>query len=578
VSFKTIIYDSFENKWLQFEQPQHCFIAHNYSDILPIVDEIERHLDEGGYSAGYLSYDAAPAFDDAFVKKKEIEIPLCFFGIFEKPSIFTIPDEHFKNFAFHSIGNITKKEFDSSFSKIKSYIRQGLTYQVNYTHKEHFRFRGDPFSFFLSLIKEQPTPYAAYLETDEWAICSASPEVFFILNGENIICKPMKGTIARGKDPAADSRQKRHLQHSIKDKAENVMIVDMIRNDLSRIAEPGSVSVKSLYDVEPYSTLWQMTSTVEAKTDKSLSRILKALFPCASITGAPKIKTMQIIDELETEARNIYTGAIGLLKPDRHMQFSVAIRTALIHKNEHHMEYGIGSGIVWDSIADAEFDECQLKFKVISNTSIAFELLETMLLEPDTGYYLLDYHIERIAKSARYFGWPFDERKLREMLSRLLPVEKRFKVRLLLSSSGEIKIQKSVLLAKSTAIPILRIAQNSVHSDNIFLHHKTTHRSIYQAAQKNIKECDDIVLWNEFEQITETTICNIVLEKDNQMLTPQISAGLLPGTMRQHLLDSGIIEEAVLSKDDLFNCDVVYVINSVQGMRRAKFLHDDQGI
>jgi len=571
--FRALFYDSAGSGYLKFEHPQSVVAANDISQVLPVLRHVEGHLQAGGYAVGFLAYEAAPAFDPAFRVKRMNELPLCCFALFDHPECDAPPTKESANWALHLRKDITRKEFDRSFKVIKSNIRNGATYQVNYTHKQHFHFYGDPFSIFSALVGAQPTPFAAFIEYDDWAICSASPELFFSLNGNEISCKPMKGTIARGQDNVSDQAQKSLLQNSEKDRAENVMIVDMIRNDLGRIAETGSVRVPSLYDVQAYPTLWQMTSTVRAKTDAGLVDILSALFPCASITGAPKIRTMEIIDEIESEPRNIYTGAIGLLKPNRKWQFSVAIRTALIKPRERRLEYGIGSGVVWDSRAEAEFAECKLKSKIVADTTVKFDLLETILLKPDEGYFLLEEHIQRMKRAAECFGYPFDSAAIRSALKKHGIVTQPCKVRLLLSAAGETRISTSPIIDGPVVVR-LKLAKMPVCSNSVFLKHKTTNRTVYDKAMGAALDCDDVILFNESGHLTETTIYNMALQIDGRLYTPPVEAGLLPGTMRAYLLQNGVIEERKLSISDLDQCEKIFVFNSVRGMLEAVLLSD----
>jgi para-aminobenzoate synthetase/4-amino-4-deoxychorismate lyase len=382
----------------------------------------------------------------------------------------------------------------------------------------------------------------------------------------------MKGTSARGRTLAEDTAAAQWLQHSEKNRAENVMIVDMIRNDMGRVADVGSVRVTSLFDVERYPTLWQMTSTVTSTTVASLSDIMTALFPCASITGAPKPRTMRIIRLLETTPRRIYTGCIGFVAPDRRAQFSVAIRTVLIDKATDQAEYGVGGGIVWDSVTSDEYVECQVKAKVLTADHADFSLLETMLWTREEGYFLLPYHLKRLRDSAAYFGIPVAmdkvEEELRNVSEHLRGEQQR--VRLLVSEDGLISCQATPLPHSASPHPVrLRLAASPVDPSDPFLYHKTTRRHVYDAARAACPDCDDVLLWNERGEVTETCISNIVVELDGALLTPPAACGLLPGTFRAHLLDQGKVREEIVKVSDLGRCTRIFVVNSVRKWREA---------
>jgi para-aminobenzoate synthetase/4-amino-4-deoxychorismate lyase len=339
------------------------------------------------------------------------------------------------------------------------------------------------------------------------------------------------------------------------------MIVDLIRNDLGRIAEIGSVHVPELFTIEKYPTLFQMTSTVQAKTDASLDEIFSALFPCASITGAPKVSTMKIIAELETTPRKIYTGSIGFISPNRKAQFNVAIRTALIDRENKTAEYGLGGGIVWDSTSADEYSEALLKARVLTENPRPFELLETLLWTPEDGFFLREKHLARMQDSADYFGFPFSGAEFENQIDGLA---KHFtspqRVRVLLDKLGQFKIETRDFQAQGKVFKI-RLAENPVDSKNIFLFHKTTQREMYPPVSAGF---DDLLLWNENGELTEFTIGNLVAEIDGELFTPPISCGLLAGTFRSHLLGTGKISERVIHKDELGKFSKIFLVNSVR--------------
>jgi para-aminobenzoate synthetase/4-amino-4-deoxychorismate lyase len=409
--------------------------------------------------------------------------------------------------------------------------------------------------------------YAAYLDIGSHLICSASPELFFHLNGRTLLSKPMKGTAPRGKTLADDRAQMEWLQHSEKNRAENVMIVDMIRNDLGRIAEIGSVQVPHLFEIERYPTVLQMTSTVTAQTNVSFVQIMSALFPCASITGAPKVSTMRFIAELETTPRGVYTGAIGYLTPERIAQFNVAIRTVTIDREAGQAEYGVGGGIVWDSDAADEYRECEIKTRVLTSAPIEFELLEALLWDPLDGYFLIDRHVARLTDTAAYFGFPFDRAALIDRLEearRSLPAVDH-KVRVTLNRSGNLFVTATALSDISRP-PVQRVvlARNPIDSGDVFLYHKTSRRRVYDQARTEQPGCDDVILWNERGEITESCSANVVIDVKGELITPPIECGLLGGTFRSELLAQGQIVERVITIDRLRTAQRLWLINSVR--------------
>jgi para-aminobenzoate synthetase/4-amino-4-deoxychorismate lyase len=355
--------------WLRFHSPNAVVKVDSPSDVMAALSEIEGAVQRDGlYAAGFLAYEAASAFDPALKTHPPGGIPLLWFGLYEPPEILSGPPPRDSDQGF-TVGpwqpSITESRFQDAFDCIKEHIALGDTYQVNHTFRLRADFDGSPRAFFLDLSRAQGAGYAAYLETGDLAVCSASPELFFHLDGDRLVSKPMKGTLRRSPQEADDSSQEARLRASDKDRAENLMIVDMVRNDLGRIAQVGSVRVPRLFEIERYPTVFQMTSTVECRTQAGFPEIMAALFPCASITGAPKVRTMEIIRSLEPDTRGLYTGCIGTLAPGRQALFNVAIRTAVIDHVRHNVEYGVGGGIVWDSDCSQEYQECLDKAQIL---------------------------------------------------------------------------------------------------------------------------------------------------------------------------------------------------------------------
>jgi para-aminobenzoate synthetase/4-amino-4-deoxychorismate lyase len=572
-----VLHDAATRQWLHFSDPRHIVEAHRPEEVLPALRRIDALVQEQGlHAAGFISYEAAPAFDRALqVRAASDPFPLLWFGLFPEPEIIPPPRAAQPAPALHWTPTIGRAAYDEAIAHIKEHIARGDTYQVNYTFRLRAPFSGDPWPLFQTLAHVQQADYAAFVETERYAICSASPELFFRLDGSLLASRPMKGTAARGRWLAEDEAQAEWLHHSEKNRAENVMIVDMIRNDLGRVARTGTVNVPRLFAVEKYPTVWQMTSTVEAQTDASLPDIMAALFPCASITGAPKARTMQIISDLETTPRRLYTGTIGFIAPDRRAQFNVAIRTVLVDRQRAQAEYGVGGGIVWDSDSAEEYAECETKARVLTAQWPDFSLLETILWEPNDGYFLLPYHLRRLQDSARYFDFPADPAAIHAELTACaatLP-HAPHRVRLLLARDGTPSVHATPLADDAPTRPVrLGLAPTPVNSASPFLYHKTTHRQLYEEALASRPDCDDVLLWNERGEITETAIANIVLRLDNQLVTPPLSSGLLPGTFRASLIDQGEVREQVITREMLHRAQHIYRVNSVRKWQQTTLL------
>ncbi|MBD3375044.1 aminodeoxychorismate synthase component I, partial [candidate division KSB1 bacterium] len=467
--------------------------------------------------------------------------------------------------------SIAPSEYEQALREIKTQIYQGNTYQVNFTYRLLNTDRPDPWQLFLHLNRAQNPDYGAFIDLPDWSICCASPELFFRLEGDRIESHPMKGTAARGLWSTADRRMARKLRTSDKDRAENIMIVDMVRNDLGRIAKTGSVSVPELCRVQRYPTVWQMVSVVRARTGRPVSEIIAALFPAASITGAPKRSTMHIIATLETLPRRIYTGTIGYLAPGRQAQFNVAIRTALVDKRTGNAEYGTGGGIVWDSKIDSEAKESRIKARILSHHRPSFDLLETLLWTPEDGYVLLDRHLQRMSDSADYIDFRMNKSNVRQELSRAAKqFESPYKIRLLMSRSGALRIESTPFVLPPAEQPEIVLAVAAVDSNDVFLYHKTTHRQVYEKALAQRPGYSDVLLYNEKNELTESTLANVVVEQNGQLYTPPRSCGLLAGTFRADMKSRAKVRERIIPIDTLDAYDHIYLINSVRGMWQVK--------
>lgn len=568
--FDALIYDSDEEAWLRFTGASSVHIAKTSDDVALVLDTIETACSKGKYAVGYVSFEAASAFDSALVHHPAGSLPLAAFAIFDQAEEAYPGDMEPRSEPLDLAPVIGESNFGDSIQQIKYYLRSGDSYQVNFTHRLKGKTTASPGSIFSFLCRAQPSPYSAFIETDDYAICSVSPELFFEVNGASIRTEPMKGTRPRGRFPEEDAGFRSDLAGSEKDRAENLMIVDMVRNDLGKIAVAGSVCAGELFSIKRFPTVWQQVSSISAETNASLGELFSALFPCASVTGAPKARTMEIIRELETEARGVYTGAIGLVKPGRRARFSVAIRTLTIDKHDDSANYGVGGGIVWDSDPGEEWQESLTKGQILGFDRQPFRLLETMLYEPASGVFLLNLHLERLEASADYFGFGVDVDSIRARLCSL-QLLKPSRLRLLLDSEGHYEVEEHPLPEVKPMV-MLKLASRPVNSRDIFLFHKTTHRGVYEQARNDVDHCDDVILWNEKNEITETTIANLFLEIDGELVTPPIESGLLAGTYRRHMLENGQAKEAIVKKSDLVKASRIYTGNSVRGLLEARLV------
>lgn len=554
---------------LCFVNPTKIIQTNAIDEVRTALQAVERACNEGYYAAGFIAYEAAPAFDPAYaVVPGDPSLPLLWFGLFDKP-LTEIPPHPHMNYQFTAWTPAVKRgDFDRQIANIKAAIAQGETYQVNYTMRLRAQFHGDDRTFYRTLAAAQQAPYSAYLNIGRQRILSASPELFFRQHGSHIMTRPMKGTAKRGLWMEDDSNQANWLLDSAKNQAENVMIVDLIRNDLGRIAETGSVHVDSLFAVEAYPTVWQMTSTITATTraDTTLDDVFAALFPCGSITGAPKISTMKKIAELEDSPRGVYCGAVGYMTPDHTRVFNVAIRTVVLDASTGVAEYGAGGGITWNSEAQEEYTETLTKAAILTETVPAFELLETMRLEQGQ-YALLDRHLRRLAKSARYFDIPLDLPRVQEQLDEHARAFDSFarRVRLLVSQDGQIRIESTALSPSPLESRPVALANRPVSRYNRFLYHKTTCRDVYEALQSEHPDALDVLLWNEQGEITEFTIGNVVLNIRGELLTPARESGLLDGTLRAELLEQGVVRAATITLSELASARQIWLISSVRG-------------
>jgi len=567
-----VINDAKNKRWLKFTNPVNMIETDDVNEVISKFQEVEETVNNGElYAVGFLSYEAAPAFDSALQAKTLQSLPLLWFAFYKEYEIIDLSltdstSVYLKNWS----SSVSRKEYDEAIANIKDHIREGDTYQVNYTMRQYVDFSGNAWEFFKELSHTQCADYSAFIDTEYFTICSVSPELFFTYSNGRLTGCPMKGTAGRGLTFESDKKQADWLYHSTKDRAENLMIVDMIRNDFGRIAKSGSVKVSKLFNIEKYPTVWQMTSTVKAETKAGMTDIMKALFPCASITGAPKANTMKIISDLENTPRGIYTGTIGFITPEKRAQFNVAIRTVVIDKASNKAEYGVGGGVVWDSTGKGEYNECRIKTKVLTERQPDFSLLESILWTPEEGYFLVDYHLKRLLSSAGYFDFAINIKKVELcLMAKEYDFSKRpQKVRLLVSRKGEVTFQSDNIIENPNSEIKAVLADKPINVSNPFLYHKTTNRKVYDSFKETFPDYDDIILWNDKKEVTESCIANIVIKIDDLLYTPPVQSGLLTGTFRQYLLDKGTIKEKVIYVDDLEKSEELFLINSVKKWQR----------
>lgn len=561
-----LIFD-FESERQVFSNPEQVIVANSPAEVYPALKTIEDANQQGYFAAGYIAYEAGLAFDNTLVGIRNPDMPLLWFGIFsnsQKNSEFP-SGRDFDLSAFRP--SISSHEYSSSIQRIKDAIARGDTYQVNYTMRMKAEFHGDDLAFYQYLVGTLRSKYCAYLNTGRFRILSMSPELFFARHDNKIVTRPMKGTVKRGRWPDEDEEFRTWLVASEKNQAENIMIVDLLRNDLGRIAKTGTVCVPKLLEIEKYPNVYQLTSTVSAQLPQaaSLTTILEALFPCGSVTGAPKISTMSLIQELEPTPRGIYCGAIGFTSPERHAIFNVAIRTMVIDSHSGTAEFGTGGGITWDSQEDEEYEEALAKTEIFQNNCFDFQLLETLRFE-NGNYFLLERHLKRMEMSARYFDLPFDSGTIRLALENLADKHRdsQLRVRLMVDSNGKYSLESVKLTDTPETLQVACLADFPINKKDRFLYHKTTQRALYEEHRKAHPDAFDVLLWNELGEITEFTNGNVVIEINGKKLTPPLLCGLLPGTFRAELIDSKLLDEGIISKEDLSLADGIWFINSVR--------------
>ena len=538
-------------------------------EVKHLLAEVEAYQNKGYYAVGYVSYEAAPAFETKF---QVIDGPLMseyllYFTIHETVQTEPIPLTYKPTALPKSWQELTSaEEYKAAIEQIHRHIRQGDTYQVNYTVQLQQNLTADPFAIYNRLVVEQNAHYNAFIQHDDVSIISISPELFFKKDGDRLITRPMKGTTNRGLTTESDLKQAQWLAQDQKNRSENMMIVDLLRNDMNRISKIGSEDVKRLCQVEQYSTVWQMTSTIETQLlpNSSLSDVFQALFPCGSITGAPKIATMEIIKKVEKQPRGVYCGAIGILVPQGPSIFNVAIRTLQMEGTK--AIYGVGGGITWDSNWEAEYEETKQKAAVLYRQNPKFNLISTGRVHQGKLLFL-EEHMKRLQESSRYFDYPFNAEKAHyqvEALCQSLNLDKDYRLKMSLAKDGELKFEHTQLTNLSNDFCQARLVEQRHPLDSPYTFFKTSYRPHLSI------ESHEQIYYNHEGQLLETSIGNIVLKIKDQLYTPPVHLGLLNGIYRQRLIADNKLKEKVLTLKDMEQAQAIYGCNAVRGLYELK--------
>ncbi|MEW4468221.1 aminodeoxychorismate synthase component I [Parasphingorhabdus sp. JC815] len=565
-----------------YSNPVETLMANEPDELDAVLNHVAAAQREGLHAVGYMSYEAGLTLEDRLAMRLRTDrtCPLAWFGLFEGYDLLTpkamtiwLPDA--KSAWMGKIQpDISRQDYDSVFGKVRDYIIAGDIYQANLTFRAHAAYAGHPLGLYSAIRRRAKAGYGGVVFDGQNWLLSFSPELFFAIKDNRITAKPMKGTSARLVNETADAEARAQLQSDPKQRAENLMIVDLLRNDLSRLAEPGSVQVQELFQVESYPTIHQMTSTVTAKLAENRDAVdlLREIYPCGSITGAPKIRAMEIIDELESDQRGIYCGAIGRIDANGDAAFNVAIRTFFLGQGQETLSIGLGSGVVADSVVDDEWRECLAKGKfaaVSEGADDIVDLMETMAFVPERGIVRLEAHLERMKASAAALEFEFDRHAARNAIQAItFYQEKPAKVRLMLARSGAIAIELQPMpepLAEPVKMMLTPMLANSM---DYRLRHKTSDRSIYDAPA--IQGKAHPLFHDPDGYLTEGAIWNIFVERGGKLLTPPLSRGVLPGILRAELLTNGDAVESDLQAGDIDSN--LYVGNSLRGLLKARLV------
>lgn len=563
--------------------------ALRHDEVAGVIAAAEGAAARGSWVAGFVAYEAAPGLDPALrVRERAADdvfarLPLAWFAMFEGREPTVLPQPH-EDRVDATAGrwqpSVDRASYDTAIARIREHIGAGDTYQVNHTLRLRSRVEGDERGLYRDLCYAQRGAYAAYLNLGRYRVLSASPELFFRIDEGRITTKPMKGTARRGRWPAEDEAVATGLRGSVKDRAENAMIVDMLRNDLGRVARTGSVTWSDVFDLERYETVWQLTSTVSAdlRTGTTLVDAFGALFPCGSVTGAPKVRTMEIIAELEDSPRGVYCGTVGFLAPPGSglpaARFNVAIRTVMLDTETHTAEYGVGGGITWGSSAQGEYEETVAKARVLTARRPRFELYETLRHDPADGFRHLERHLSRLQSSSAYFGFTFDEAAVTHGLQQAVDrfPDRPARVRVSLDRRGRVDAGATALMASTAPVRVAIDRDHPVDPTDPMLFHKTSLRAVYDEARARHHDADDVLLLNDRSEITESTIANVAVSLDGRWVTPALSAGLLPGVGREVALEEGWLVEGTIHVEDLARADGIELVSDVRGRRPVRLV------
>lgn len=569
---------------LAFPGADRVLVAREPADVVPLLAEVERVTAAGAWAFGYLAYEAAAGLDPGLAvpaRAPDEALPLAVFGLSAQavtvPPVAPLPGRGRDYTAGPWRREWTPAGHRDAVAAVRRRIAAGDAYQVNLTVRMRSRVTGDLDQLYADLAYGQRGSWAAYLDLGSHVIASASPELFFDWTGDRLLTRPMKGTARRGATPAEDDDARGGLLASAKERAENLMIVDLLRNDLGRIAEVGSVEVPALFRAERYETVWQLTSDVTARPrrDVGLVDVFRALFPSGSVTGAPKHRTMQLIRDLEPEPRGVYCGALGVVAPPGQAfraRFSVAIRTVTVERATGTAVYGTGGGITWASDPDAEHAELLAKAAILARPYEEFALVETMARLPGGGLRNLEGHLARLADSAAWAGFALDLDAVRSRLAAVAADPGPARVRLTLSRGGDVTVQVGPPPVRRAGPVRLAVDPVPVDADDVWLRHKTTRRGTYTDRAARWPDADDVVLTSSRGEVTETTIANLAVRLDGRWWTPPVSAGCLPGVERGRLVAEGRLHERLLTPADLAAAEGLAVVNSLRGWRPAVLL------
>lgn len=548
-----------------FEKPRAVRIAHKKEDVVPVLRWLEEETRGGRWGVVLVSYESAAALNPLLPSPLPSPFPKVWAAVFDRP-VPPRPDPARPWEVSSWRPGVSEAVYRRGIDAVKRWIARGDTYQVNYTFPLTAKFQGDPRSWFWSLGRAQGAAYSAWVDLGRWKVMSFSPELFLERQGGRLLLRPMKGSAPRGRWPEEDRPRVRALQSSAKDRAENVMIVDLLRNDAGQIARPGGVRTRRLFRVETYPTVHQMTSEVTARLRPGVGLVetLGVLFPSGSVTGAPKRRTMEILRSLEKRPRGLYTGAVGLLEPSGRWTFNVAIRTVVLDTSTGRAQCAVGGGVTWASTAEGERREALWKARFLDRAE-DFSLLESLRLENGEFPFLVG-HRRRLGRSAAYFGFPFPWPKILKALKGGAARHPHglWKARLTLSREGNVEVTAEALPLEDRAWRV-KFAPHPVDDQDVFLFHKTTRRGVYDRARESAAGVEDVLLWNARGELTESTRGNLVVEKNGRRYTPPRSSGLLAGVFRERLLRGGKIEEKVLRPRDLRTADKIFLINAVRG-------------